>query len=160
MYLSTQSTASPAVPRFAFRQAYEGVDGSIAQARNDFREAVGALRLSDDVVDDASLCLSELTTNSIRHVVVTAFRGFLVEAQLRARQKPVLRLEVHDFALGALPDLTPPDPMSIPYESTGGRGLALVAALSSATGVDRTAAGKRVWCELPAQIDEGLAFGL
>lgn len=56
-----------------------------------------------------------------------------------------VRVEVEDDALGL------PQPAVVPSSSQRGRGLALVAALSTRWGYEQKPQGKRVWAELPAR---------
>ena len=56
-----------------------------------------------------------------------------------------MRIEVVDDALGL------PQAAVVPASAQRGRGLALVAALSSRWGYEKKPRGKRVWAELPAR---------
>lgn len=133
----------------SYRQPYPGVADSIPAAREHFAKAAVRSSLDPDVADTALLCLSELATNAVKH----AQRRFMVVVSVRGRRQRYVRLEVHDTdrerlpvfvgkedALDALGDTDP--------EATGGRGLALVAALADRTGVEPDPNGKTVWFEL------------
>ncbi|MCW2621009.1 MAG: Sensor phosphatase [Frankiales bacterium] len=103
-------------------------------------------RYDPDLLDDANLVLTELVTNAVLHG----------KSPFRVRVEPferVLRLQVAD-AGRTLPlrPQTGPDAMT-------GRGLGLVAALSTGWGVDpRPGGGKVVWAELsPAGAPAGRA---
>ncbi len=90
----------------------------------------------NELVDDAELLVSELVTNAMLHgegpVTLRILQG-----------EDGLRLEVQD-AGNAMP--VPARPST---ESMTGRGLTLVAALSTGWGIDRTeGGGKIVWAEL------------
>ncbi|AVH97072.1 ATP-binding protein [Streptomyces cinereoruber] len=89
----------------------------------------------------ASLVLSELLTNAVRHGRVP---GREVETRF-IRLPGGLRVEVHDAS-----ERRPA--MALPAEegAEGGRGLPLVDTLAARWGVeDRSGPGKLVWAELP-----------
>jgi hypothetical protein len=118
---------------------------STPRARIFVRTALTGI-LPGDVVALAELCVSELVTNAVLHA----------GTPLRVHVAPVaggLRISVHDGSTAM--------PLRVRHSRTAatGRGLALVAAVSSAWGVESEAAGgKTVWCELateePQQTDE------
>lgn len=90
------------------------------------------------VVDEAQLCVSELVSNVITHV------GHGTPATLAvAMNGTYLRIEVHDPDTRALPTLTAAD-----SDSEGGRGMALVDAVTDRWGVQLLADRKMTWCEL------------
>jgi|SRR5215218_10643959 anti-sigma regulatory factor (Ser/Thr protein kinase) len=96
-------------------------------------------RVSETVLTDALLLVSELVTNSVRHAEAPADTLVSVRAQIRA---DVLCLEVEDGGTsGAIARRTP----DLSYG--GGFGLNVVEVLSRRWGVDRDA-GTRVWAEL------------
>ena len=87
--------------------------------------------------DTVALLVSEIATNALVHG----------EGKVRVRVRPTatgLRVEVHDDS-PSLPARRRATPMD-----EGGRGIALVEALSSGWGADRTGQGKTVWFELAA----------
>ena len=88
--------------------------------------------------DVAMLLTSELVTNAILH---SATEGDIeVAVDLRG---PVVRVEVSDTSSD------PPRVRRLDLTATSGRGLALVAALATAWGVERIPNdGKRVWFEV------------
>lgn len=116
------------------QQFFAAEPRSVARARGFTRrilEEWGAAEL----VDSASLIVSELVTNAVVHT------GTTVRLTL-ALQGHDLRVEVEDQHPGrTLPMVTdrPPD------TSEHGRGLMITTSLSSAWGVEYTAATKRVW---------------
>jgi hypothetical protein len=95
-----------------------------------------------EVVYTAQLCVSELVTNVIEHV------GVGVSATLAVSMSGTnLRLEVRDPSVDELPSLG-----RAGVEAEGGRGLALVDAMSERWGVCLTSTGKTTWCELPTAL--------
>lgn len=80
---------------------------------------------------------SELTTNAVLH----ARTAFTLSLQL---DDDLLRLAVTDDSFRV------PRPRSYGVQATTGRGMSLVRALSAAVGVETTAAGKTVWCDVLA----------
>jgi anti-sigma regulatory factor (Ser/Thr protein kinase) len=112
------------------------VPASVARIR---RFAADAARTTapDVDADTVALLVSEVATNALVHG-----RG-----RVRVRVRPTssgLRVEVHDGnpALPARRRATPMD--------EGGRGIALVEALSSGWGAEHTDDGKSVWFEVAA----------
>ena len=93
----------------------------------------------------AEMLVSEIATNAVLH----AKTEFTVEV---TRSGDTVRVSVMDLSR-AIPKQRTYGP-----DSTTGRGLRLVDSLSSAWGVDRTAAGKTVWFEVPAAGDGGRHF--
>lgn len=108
------------------------VPTSVAAVR---RYTVGVCRdagLEAELVDNAALLVSEVATNALVHgcgdVRVTAY---VTGASLR--------VEVSDEDPGM------PEPRHAGVLDEGGRGLALLEALSADWGTDSTPAGKTVW---------------
>jgi anti-sigma regulatory factor (Ser/Thr protein kinase) len=111
-----------------------------AEARSQVRAAVCAWDVPVDL-DTAVLLTSELVTNAIRHeaggtvtLAVTCSRG-------------ELRVDVHDTSCFL------PMVMDAPGDAEVGRGLMLVATLSSEWGFYRTPAGKAVYFTLASEPD-------
>ncbi|MBK5308209.1 MAG: MEDS domain-containing protein [Frankiaceae bacterium] len=90
----------------------------------------------DALVPDATLLVSELATNAMRHAS-SPFRAAIT------RSAGTLRISVEDLG-SSEPRLRPAD-----LERLGGRGVALVDAMSMSWGCEPAPAGKVVWCELP-----------
>ncbi len=88
-----------------------------------------------EVCDTVALLVSEVATNALVH------GSGEVQVSVRAGSG-VLRVEVADGS----PEL--PRPRRAGPEAEGGRGLALVDALASDWGTERTADGKVVWFEV------------
>jgi anti-sigma regulatory factor (Ser/Thr protein kinase) len=103
------------------------------------------------LIDNATLCVSELAGNAALHATST-----FMEIALQPRGKAV-RVSVEDD--GAVPaevvapratfsDQEDLEDFSIDDAPTTGRGLAIVSVLARDWGVEHTAEGKRVWAEL------------
>ncbi|CAM5466638.1 non-specific serine/threonine protein kinase OS=Streptomyces tendae OX=1932 GN=GUR47_08095 PE=3 SV=1 [Streptomyces tendae] len=105
--------------------------------RRNVRACLGAWGLRG-LVDEVQLCVSELVANVITHV------GAGTPTTLAIRLSGTsLRIEVHDPDTRALPTLVAAD-----VESEGGRGMALVGAVTERWGVQLDADRKVTWCEL------------
>jgi DNA-binding response OmpR family regulator len=87
------------------------------------------------LVDDALLVVSELVMNAVIHAATRC------RLQLRLASG-ALRIEVADTGPGS------PEPQPIDLTKSSGRGLQIVAAMSSAWGIDPVDGGKVVWAEL------------
>ncbi|MFJ4731737.1 ATP-binding protein [Streptomyces sp. NPDC088770] len=122
----------------------------VAVLRRRVREHLGSWGLRD-LVDEAQLCVSELVANVITHIGVGTPTTLAV-----LMNGAFLRIEVHDPDTRALPALVAAD-----VESEGGRGMALVEALTDRWGVQLLSDRKVTWCELatalpsPGGKDEG-----
>jgi anti-sigma regulatory factor (Ser/Thr protein kinase) len=119
---------------------------TVGQARMWAREHVSARTASrprrNDLADDIATVVSELMTNALRagsaHTVVTLHIG-----------PEAITVAVTD-SVAALPELREAGPTE-----TSGRGLQIVAALSTDWGVTTWNVGKTVWAEVP--VDGSLA---
>ncbi len=123
------------MPEFPMRahQSFPAEARSVAQARSFTRRTLEAWG-ADELVDTASLIVSELVTNAVVHTGTTA--------RLILGLGTDLRIEVEDKHPGrTLPMVTnqPPD------TSEHGRGLMITTSLSASWGVEYTATTKRVW---------------
>jgi hypothetical protein len=88
-----------------------------------------------NIVDDAACVVSELATNAVMH----AASDFVVAVSAR---NGIVRISVRDSSV-----VRPIEGVS-PSMATDGRGVAMIAALSTAWGAEITDAGKVVWAEL------------
>ena len=101
-----------------------------------------------DLLDDARLCVSELAGNAALHS-----DGRFMQVDLR-RLGDLVRISVEDDGdvpaqvVVARPAPAPGPEPEVEDAATTGRGLAIVSVLASAWGVELTAVGKRVWCDL------------
>jgi anti-sigma regulatory factor (Ser/Thr protein kinase) len=109
---------------------------SPALARMLVRQALGGC--PPEVVDTAELLVSELVTNAVLHAQT--------ELLLHISLESGLRISVEDTSVDAPADRSP-DPACDPGGERG-RGLAVVTALATSWGWERTATGKRAWFEL------------
>ncbi len=91
-------------------------------------------RMRSIVSADALLIASELVTNVVRHTR----SGGVMRVWLA---DDVQRLEVEDFAGGSVATSAPSE--------HGGRGIPIVAELSTRWGIKPTSQGKIVWAEIP-----------
>jgi anti-sigma regulatory factor (Ser/Thr protein kinase) len=92
--------------------------------------------LHPEVIETATLLVSELVTNAVRH----AQGNIRVRAR---RHRAVLRVEVSDELTGVQLHAQLPPP-----SATRGRGLVLVEELASKWGVTQGPDGKTVWFHL------------
>jgi serine phosphatase RsbU (regulator of sigma subunit)/anti-sigma regulatory factor (Ser/Thr protein kinase) len=96
-----------------------------------------------DLVDTATLLVSELVTNAVVHTGTTATLRLRLDAG-------TLRLEVEDHHPGrSLPSGTP---TAATDDTESGRGLLITSALASAWGVEYTATSKSVWALCPRNL--------
>ncbi len=124
--------------RIRARIRLESAPTSARQARRFVSDTLAACA-DADLVDAASLLVSELVTNAFVHAASPTM--VVVDS---AGDLAAVRVEVHDDSVVA-----PRMGGFEPYAGDG-RGLALVAAMSERWGVDHDADGKRVWFELQA----------
>ena len=92
----------------------------------------------EDLVVDAAVVVSELTTNAVLHAT-SAFRVHLL------RSRDIVRISVDDVGPAR------PQPREASPEDFGGRGMQLVSALTRAWGCDVLESGKTVWAEIPTR---------
>ena len=108
------------------------------------------------LVDDASLCVSELAANAALHSAST-----YMEIEVQALDRMV-RVSVEDDGMTPAEAVVPragfPGPddarLELADEPTTGRGLAIVSILASDWGVEKLGRGKRIWVELTEGADE------
>lgn len=88
-------------------------------------------------LDTALLIVSELVTNAIAHTQGEVGMDLTLSTDR-------LRIAVNDAS-----PRSPVKPMSVSWESTGGRGLLIVEATATAWGSVPLSGGKQVWAEIP-----------
>ncbi|MFJ2568327.1 ATP-binding protein [Streptomyces sp. NPDC087568] len=116
---------------------FTALEEEVAVLRRRVREHLGNWGLRD-LVDEAQLCVSELVANVITHV------GAGTPATLAVLMNgSSLRIEVHDPDTRALPTL-----VAAEVDGEGGRGMALVEAITDRWGVQLREDRKVTWCEL------------
>jgi anti-sigma regulatory factor (Ser/Thr protein kinase) len=100
-------------------------------------------RITTDDTDTALLIVSELVTNALIHT----------DGHVRldlAHHNERLRITVTDAS-----PRTPTKPTTPSWQATGGRGILLVEAFSSAWGTTPVSGGKQIWAELALQRPPG-----
>jgi anti-sigma regulatory factor (Ser/Thr protein kinase) len=108
-----------------------------AEARNQVRAAIHAWDAPVDL-SAAALVTSELVTNAVKHAGDSAMLAITCSCD-------ELRVEVHDTSC-SMPEL-----MDAPADAEAGRGLMLVASLSTDWGFYPTSIGKAVYFTLAFQ---------
>ncbi|GLZ49433.1 hypothetical protein Acsp06_56180 [Actinomycetospora sp. NBRC 106375] len=106
------------------------------EARGHVRRVCARWTVDEEAREAAEIVVTELVTNAVEHAASTS----VVEVE---RREHIFRLTVRDFDLAPLPAVHLPAP-----SSPRGRGLAMVAAVASAWGVEAHRDGKTVWAEM------------
>jgi anti-sigma regulatory factor (Ser/Thr protein kinase) len=148
MQMSTMAQARQEVQR-PLRLSLNAHPAAAAEARGYVQAAIYAWGVPVDPYV-AALLTSELVTNAIRHETGEKVKLFV------SCSCGHLRVYVHDSSR------TWPVPLNAPVDAEAGRGLTLVASLSTDWGVYRTPGGKAVYFTLALQddliSDDGQAF--
>lgn len=117
------------------------------------RRALIRVALPEVTRDDLALLVTELVTNSVVHAGLSPADCIDVEL---TNGTGTVRLAVHDRGPGFAPGpAEASEPLGANPLVPNGRGLVILAALSSRWGVDRDADGCTVWCEVA--VKDGLA---
>ena len=132
----TVLAVTPADPRASAVRTFPGDRASAGQARRFVAGVLSDWSLSEEVVERATLCVSELVTNAIIHA------GSETTVTVRSDVSHLLLL-VHDNGSHNRVRLDEAGPDEI-----SGRGLSLVEALCTAWNVEQSTDGTVVWCEL------------
>ncbi|MGA4539975.1 ATP-binding protein [Uniformispora flossi] len=111
---------------------------SVKHARGWARVWLVEQKVPEDVRDSVVLCRSEILTNAVRH----QGSGEIVAARL-VRFDDAAAVSVEDSGDVFLEHAVP-----VAEFAEGGRGLAVVRAVSAQWGVQPRAGGKVVWCEV------------
>ncbi|MFI0984961.1 ATP-binding protein [Streptomyces exfoliatus] len=127
----------PAALATSYRMGFTVGEHSAGHMRRILRMFLTRWEL-DRLADPATLALTELVANVVRHVPGRRC------SVLMLREPYGLRVEVADAVPGALIAK-----LAGPLDGSG-RGLALVEAVTDRWGADETAAGKTVWFECDA----------
>ena len=94
----------------------------------------------DDLAEDGALVVTELVANAVQHT-----DGERIRVSVNRPEPGVVRIDVADRSHG-LPRLR-----KAGADDEGGRGLALIDALTTRWGTEPLAQGKRVWGELTSE---------
>jgi anti-sigma regulatory factor (Ser/Thr protein kinase) len=113
---------------------------SAAVVRHSIADDLVGAEVARDSIDDVVLVASELVGNAVMHTGLGTGADLDVSWDV---EPGAVVVRVADPS-GDLPRLRPADDAA-----TGGRGLAIVAALASDWGVYRSAEGKQVWARVP-----------
>ncbi|PSK95653.1 anti-sigma regulatory factor (Ser/Thr protein kinase) [Murinocardiopsis flavida] len=141
-------SAAASVLAVVHTAVFAAVPARVAAARS---WAVTASHLHGEAAADLALIVSELATNVCRHSCSARPGGAYTLTLTRYEDR--VRITVTDA--GPRPVPAPrPRPASEAEES--GRGLALVAAVAHAWGVDNATGGTRVWAEVRTAPDAGV----
>ena len=132
--------AVPAGPQPALSLPISTVPSGVGRVRRAAAEALASWGVPQEAAADAELLISELATNCVRYGAPPMQLRVRLEAQR-------VVIEAWDAAT-ARPHARAFDPAA-----PSGRGLHLVAGLSSAWGLRPTGAGKAVWCTVPITPD-------
>jgi serine/threonine-protein kinase RsbW len=119
-------------------------DAAPARTRAEISAWLTHARADELLIEVAQLLASELVTNSVRHAEIAPDAQVRLTASL---ESTMLRIELFDTGVdGSVSRRQPTFD-----DGSGGFGLALVAMLSSAWGVERSPRGTTVWLELPVR---------
>ncbi|WP_158566829.1 ATP-binding protein [Actinomadura craniellae] len=128
-------------------------------ARSRLTTAMTALGLPTDLIDDATLAVSELATNALLHATHPTTPTPWPELWTWARVHPSPQLVITTFDTDRthLPRPTTTPPAGETSLATSGRGLGIVSAIAADWGVHPTRSrfgarptpGKAVWCAFP-----------
>ncbi|MFD3623665.1 ATP-binding protein [Streptomyces sp. NPDC058698] len=127
----------PCLTRQPWNVEFTAHPEEVAALRRVVRRCLAAWNLHE-LVDAAQLCVSELVSNVVTHVGLGTPGSLAV-----SMNGAYLRIEVRDPDTRALPTLVAAD-----VEAEGGRGMALVEALTDRWGVQLREDHKVTWCEL------------
>lgn len=115
---------------------------SVRSARRRLGEDLARRGIADEVIGDASLVLSEIISNALKHARPLSSGQIRVAWDLSSTS---LELQVSDGGGPTRPYLQTPT-----LSSLGGRGLGIVATLCSEWGVRQDVDGTTVWATLAA----------
>ena len=118
----------------------------VRQARHAFADQLAAVGVPDEAREDATLVLSELVSNAVKHATPLPSGEITVRWSLLP---DVLHIEITDGGAS-----TRPHAAAAALSSLGGRGLDIVRTVSSQWGVTEGAESVTVWAEVPRTPDE------
>lgn len=120
---------------------------SVSVARRHLSRELLAWGVTETVVDDAAVIVSELLSNALRHARALPGAGQVKVAWIRHGDE--VEVAVTDGGAATEPRKGQPA-----LSSLGGRGLAIVETLSQSWGVRREGEGSTVWASLHAPVHE------
>ena len=121
---------------------------SAAVVRHHIADDLAGNAVARDSIDDVVLVASELVGNAVVHT------GPDTAEDLHAAEDLDVRWEIEPGAVVVRvtdPSGQLPEPRAAEAGRTGGRGLAIVAAIATDWGVQRWRRGKEVWARVPIQ---------
>jgi anti-sigma regulatory factor (Ser/Thr protein kinase) len=118
----------------SYDRLFIATPSALSRVRTFVREALRTWG-DDELFDVAGIIAAELATNAMVH----AHSPFRVRL---ARSPAAIRIAVHDTSLA------PPEQLDFDHTRSGGRGIAIVAALARTWGTQPDGRGKVVWAEL------------
>jgi len=136
--------------RFSIRAVTSVVLPGVPEAAGMARAVVLQALAGHPAADEAALCVSELAANAICHSRSGLPGGtFTVTVQQAGGG---VRIAVTDAGSGGRPRAR-----RAAADSTRGRGLAIVGAVSAAWGCEQADGGRVTWCEIRAASDRAIA---
>lgn len=120
-----------------------------AKVRREVRDDLRRHGLTPDSVDDVVLVVSELVSNAVVHLHAGGGDGWddldVAWDVVDDRSSSAVMVRVNDASSA------PPLPRHADPLAAGGRGLAIVAAISEDWGVQPRSSGKQVWARIPVR---------
>jgi len=118
----------------SYHRLFVAAPSALSRVRTFVREVLREWG-DDELFDVAGIVAAELATNSMVH----AHSPFRVCV---SRSPSAIRIAVHDASV------TPPEQLALDRNRSGGRGIAIVAALAQTWGTEPEGPGKVVWADL------------
>ncbi|HET6877176.1 MAG TPA: ATP-binding protein [Jatrophihabitans sp.] len=119
--------------------------GGAAKVRREIAEDLRRHRLTPDSIDDVVLVASELVTNAVLHARDGLTGLDVAWDVIDDHSSSAVVVRVNDTSS------TPPLRRQAGPQATGGRGLAIVAAIAEDWGVRPQSSGKQVWARVPVR---------
>jgi anti-sigma regulatory factor (Ser/Thr protein kinase) len=114
---------------------------SAALVRRELSRDLARRQIDEAAIHEVMTVVSELVGNAVRHAAPSDQLEVTWDGDARSVTVAVTDSS-HDV----------PQPRRAGAEDTDGRGLAIVAAMSTKWGVEQTAHGKRVWAQVPVNL--------
>lgn len=126
---------------------------SVARARRGLRADLRSLKICEARIDDATLALSELVSNALRHARPlpdhTVGVSWRVEMEDGASESGRLEIAVRDGGSSTMPRIARPS-----VSGLGGRGLGIVQSLAGRWGTEMDTSTTMVWAILEVTAGE------